>query len=54
MDLRRGLTPAVLAYQGIAYQHIAPAVFENIQYEYVQKYLRILSTFYGVLGSWTA
>lgn len=49
MDLRRGLTPAVLAYQGIAYQYMAPAVFENAQYEYVQEHLRILSAFYGVL-----
>lgn len=49
MNLERGLTPAVLAYQGIAYQYMAPAVFEKAQYEYVQEHLRILSAFYGVL-----
>ena len=49
MDLRRNLTPAVLAYEGIAYQYMAPAVFEREQYEYVQEHLRILSAFYGVL-----
>ena len=49
MDLRRNLTPAVLAYEGIAYQYMAPAVFEREQYAYVQEHLRILSAFYGVL-----
>lgn len=49
MNLKRGLTPAVLAYEGIAYQYMAPAVFEKAQYAYVQKHLRILSAFYGVL-----
>lgn len=49
MDLRRNLTPAVLAYEGIAYQYMAPAVFEEAQYAYVQEHLRILSAFYGVL-----
>lgn len=49
MDLSRGLTPAVLAYDGIAYQYMAPAVFEYGHYDYVQEHLRILSAFYGVL-----
>ena len=49
MDLRRNLTPAVLAYEGIAYQYMAPAVFEREQFAYVQEHLRILSAFYGVL-----
>lgn len=39
----------MLAYEGIAYQYMAPAVFENGQYDYVQEHLRILSAFYGVL-----
>ena len=43
------LTPAVLAYEGIAFQYMAPSVFENSQFEYVQNHLRILSAFYGVL-----
>lgn len=49
MDLRHNLTPAVLAYEGIAYQYMAPTVFETGQYDYVQEHLRILSGFYGVL-----
>ncbi len=49
MDLECGLTPAVLSYEGIAYQYMAPAVFETTQYAYVQEHLRILSAFYGVL-----
>lgn len=49
MDIRKQLTPAVLSYEGIAYQYMAPAVFENSQLEYIQEHLRILSAFYGVL-----
>ena len=49
MDLRRNLTPAILAYDGIQYTYMAPAVFEDGQYAYVQEHLRILSGFYGVL-----
>ena len=49
MDLKSRLTPAILSYEGIAYQYMAPAVFETGQYDYVQKHLRILSAFYGVL-----
>ena len=49
MDLHKQLTPAVLSYEGIAYQYMAPAVFEGGQLAYVQEHLRILSAFYGVL-----
>lgn len=49
MDLYKHLTPAILAYEGIAYQYMAPAVFEDGHFEYVQEHLRILSAFYGVL-----
>ena len=49
MDLRRNLTPALLAYDGIQYTYMAPAVFEDGQIDYVQEHLRILSGFYGVL-----
>ena len=50
MDLYRQLTPAILAYEGIAYQYMAPAVFEDEHFEYIQKHVRILSAFYGVLN----
>lgn len=49
MDLRRRLTPAVLAYEGIQYQYMAPNVFETEHFAYIQEHLRILSGFYGVL-----
>ena len=49
MDLRRSLTPAVLAYEGIQYRYMAPNVFSNQEYDYIQEHLRILSGFYGVL-----
>ena len=49
MDLQKNLTPALLAYDGIQYSYMAPAVFEDGQFEYVQDHLRILSGFYGVL-----
>lgn len=49
MDLEHNLTPAILSYEGIQYQYMAPAVFSQIALEYVQEHLRILSGFYGVL-----
>ena len=49
MDLHRGQTPALLAYDGIAYQYMAPGVFTREQLEYVQQRLAILSGFYGLL-----
>ena len=49
MDLRQRLTPAILAYEGIQYQYMAPGVFTDDELDYVQKHLRILSGFYGVL-----
>ena len=49
MDLRQGLTPAVLAYEGIQYQYMAPGVFTTREYDYIQEHLRILSGFYGLL-----
>ena len=49
MDLHARLTPAVLAYEGIQYQYMAPGVFTSKEYDYIQEHLRILSGFYGVL-----
>ena len=49
MDLRRRLTPALLAYEGIQYRYMAPGVFSQGALAYVQEHLRILSGFYGVL-----
>jgi hypothetical protein len=49
MDLRRNLTPALLAYEGIQYQRMAPGVFTDEELRYVEEHLRILSGFYGIL-----
>lgn len=49
MDLRKNLTPAILAYEGIQYQYMAPHVFTEDAFSYVQEHLRILSGFYGIL-----
>lgn len=49
MKLYENLTPAIIAYEGIQYQYMAPGVFTSQQLEYVQNNLRIISGFYGVL-----
>ena len=49
MDIYKRLTPAIISYEGIAFQYMAPSVFENSSFDYVQEHLRILSGFYGVL-----
>ena len=43
MNLYKQLTPAVLAYEGIVYQYMAPVVFEDAHFDYVQEHLRIMS-----------
>lgn len=49
MDLRCSLTPALLAYEGIQYRHMAPGVFTWEEFSYLQEHLRILSGLYGIL-----
>ena len=49
MDLRRNLTPAVMAYEGIQYRYMAPGVMETAHLDYLREHLRILSGFYGLL-----
>lgn len=49
MRLDTRLTPAIISYEGIQYQYMAPTVFEDTMLSYVQEHLRILSGFYGVL-----
>lgn len=49
LDLRTSLTPAVMAYEGIQYQYMAPGVFTKKALDYIQAHLRILSGFYGLL-----
>lgn len=49
MDLQRNLTPAILSYEGIQYQYMAPGVMEDGHLDYLREHLRILSGFYGLL-----
>lgn len=49
MDLYRGLSPAILSYEGIQYQHMGPGVFSQEQLEYIGEHLRIVSGLYGLL-----
>ena len=49
MSLKTNLTPAVLAYEGLQYQYMAPHVFDKNQWNYVREHLTILSGFYGLL-----
>lgn len=44
------LTPAILSYEGLAFQHMAPSVFSAEALDFVQEHLRILSGFYGCLA----
>lgn len=49
MNLKKGLTPAVLSYVGLQYQSMAPDIFTVSEWGYIKDHLRILSGFYGVL-----
>lgn len=49
MDLKNNLTPAILSFQGLQYQYMGPGVFTYDQLDYIDKHLRVLSGFYGVL-----
>lgn len=49
MDLSKNLTPAILAYDGIQYKYMSPNSFSYDEFSYVQKHLKILSGFYGIL-----
>ena len=47
-------TPAAFSYEGIQYQNMAPQVMTEGQLDYLQRHLRILSGFYGVLRPFDA
>lgn len=49
MSLIEKLTPAIIAYEGIQYQYLAPNVFDIQQLDYIENHLNILSGFYGIL-----
>ena len=43
-------TAAIETYDGIQYKYMAPAVFEEQAFTWLEKHLRILSGFYGALS----
>ena len=49
MDLMQNVSAALASYDGIQYQYMAPQVFPEDYYGYVQEHLCILSGFYGIL-----
>ena len=49
MDLRRRLTTAIVSYEGIQYQYMAPSVMETAHLDYLREHLHILSGLYGLL-----
>lgn len=49
MDLTRNATAAILAYEGIQYQHLSPQIMSEQELAFLDSHLRILSGFYGVL-----
>ena len=48
-DLSQAKTPAILAYEGIQYQYMAPSVMDTQSLSYLGEHLRILSGLYGIL-----
>ncbi|MDO4537973.1 MAG: peroxide stress protein YaaA [Coriobacteriales bacterium] len=50
MDLHEDLTAAVIAYEGLQYQHLNPGVMSEKELAWLGDHLRILSGFYGVLA----
>lgn len=49
MNLENGLTPAIMAYEGLQYRHMAPGVLTQGALVYIARHLYILSGFYGLL-----
>lgn len=49
INLYKNLTPAILSFEGIQYQYMAPGVFEIKELQYLETHLRIISGFYGIL-----
>ncbi|PPK82349.1 hypothetical protein BXY41_10235 [Lacrimispora xylanisolvens] len=50
MNLEKNITPAVLAYEGLQYQRMAPLIMTRQALDYLGDHLRILSGFYGILS----
>ena len=53
-DPQKAQTPAILAYEGLQYQHMAPQVMSRDALIWLEDHLRILSGLYGVLRPFDA
>ena len=49
MKLNEAYMPALFSYDGLQYKSMAPHVFNDKEYKYIQEHLVILSGFYGML-----
>lgn len=49
MNFDTATTPAILAYEGLQYKHMGASVFSTDEFAYLDRHLRILSGFYGIL-----
>ena len=49
MDLYNNLTPGIVSFEGLQYQHMGAGIMTGEQLDYIEKHLRILSGFYGIL-----
>lgn len=49
LDLHARTSAAVTTYEGIAYQHLAASIMDAHEVAYLERHLRIISGFYGVL-----
>ena len=45
MNLYSNLSPAILSYEGIQYKYLSPYSFNNSEFDYISKRLKILSGF---------
>lgn len=48
-DPRKGCSPAVMTFRGMAYQHLAAHVMDEASLAYLDGHLRIVSGLYGIL-----
>lgn len=49
MNLYKHQVPALMAFQGIQFDHLSGELFSYEEYDYIRKHIVILSGFYGIL-----
>jgi len=53
-DIASAASPSLLSFRGLAFEYMAPGVFTQGQYSYLEKHLAILSALYGMLRPFDA